>query len=771
MGKVWHISDTHLSFLEDGTVRKPMHERKWSKGVPAYQGYLDKIKDFARNNIREEDFTVVTGDITHDMKFDFLFYSLAWLRESIPGTIVICRGNHDKYWDVGFAKQKSDLQKFHIIDEGEISSIGPYMFGCYSDHDSKIEDMIAVNNDYVEFGKRLSIAAGRKRKQAIFISHYPVSAATAQAMTANHKIGAYLSGHVHCTTNNPQEAGPNGVSFKWYGFSAGHTDDKVFNGCYFSTGTTDVLLAKHGQIFKEIENLRTSSLDKKKINALKSKAASAFHCEAKMATIFERVDPFNPQNTLAGFICRKKGKMQGSLYITHINGVQAAPQLIFGTPKLDYPYTDQSDKREYKEIVADKYMLANKWNGMNVMFYKYKNATGKQFITAKSKGTPFLSDTDVGNFLTLTKEAAAVDQDFQRHFDEFQRSKAQSITFELCGKKEPHLVKYDFDIALKPLFITRLHGGIKPIDETLIDSHMVWADDWKNMCKVYQEDGLKVNEKYRADNGLEHKYEYEHFITEGKVLYCLDSAGYIIDRTMYKIKPKDIEEVHWQTFDKNMQEKVKEAVRKIKMNEEVVSDETLAQELDMGHKEWSKFGRQILAFANSDGNQEAHVVIMCGLPGSGKSTVSKILKEWGYVRVSQDELGSRGACAKVMRNALRQGKNVVVDRCNFNAHQRKQWIDIAIECGVANISCMWLSHSKEKCFKLASSRVGHPTIKDERGLRKALDNMDRDWQDPTRQEGFIRINTIGRPMRADSIAKIAQGKKEPGEQDATSTDN
>jgi predicted kinase len=613
--------------------------------------------------------------------------------------------------------------------------------------------MVDVDPAIVDFGKRLSIHAGHKKKMAIFISHYPISVASAQAMTENHKIYAYLSGHVHCTSNNPKDAGPDGVDWKWYRFGAGHTDDKTFNGCFFSTGTTDVLLAKHGQIFKEIENLRTASIEKKKLNQFKSKAASAFNCEAKMATVFERVDPFNPQNTLAGFICRKKGNRQGSLYITHVNGIQLAPQMIYGTPKLEYPYVDQSDNRLYKDIDAYKYMIANKWNGMNVMFYRYIDAAGREFFTAKSKGTPFLSDTEVGNFLTLTREAME-DDEFISHYHSFTRSKSQSITFELCGKKEPHLVAYDFDIALKPLFVTRQHGGIKPFSLQFECKR----DSWQERCQKFQEDDYALNEEYRKKNGLEHKYEYNHFATEGKVLYCVDKNGYVIDRTMYKVKPKDIEEVHWQTFDKDMQERVREAVRKIKMNEEAISEETLCQELDMGHKEWSKFGRQVLAFANSNGEQEAKVVVMCGLPGSGKSTIANIMKARGWVRVSQDELGSRGACAKVMRSALEKGKNVVVDRCNFNAHQRKQWVDIAVECGVQNISCFHLAHSPERCFKLASNRKNHPTIKDEKGLKKAIDNMYSQWTDPAKVEGFIRITDIARPVRADTLAEMAMGE-------------
>jgi len=755
MSKVWHISDVHLSFLEDGTVRKPMHLRKWAKGVPAYENYLQEIQAFASANIREEDFTVITGDILHDMKFEFLFYSLEWLRTNIKGTIVICRGNHDKYWDPGYAKQDNTLKRFHIIDEGEMSSIGPYMFGCYSDHDTKTEDMIGVNKDYVSFGKNLAVQAAKRKKKAVFISHYPVSKASAEEMTRSHKLYAYLSGHVHCTSNDMSEAGPSGIVWKWYNFSAKHTDDKNFNGCYFSTGTTDVLLAKHGQIFKEIETLRCSSINKKTLNILKNKAVSAFKCPAKLATTFEKVDPFNPQNTLAGFINRKKGNRQGSLYVTHVNGISVAPQFIHGTPKLEYPYKDTSDKREYKDIDAESYMIAEKWNGMNVCFYKYQDATGTEFITAKSKGTPFLTDSDIGNFLTLTKEAM-VQSDIFDLLQDLKKGKDQSMTFELCGIKEPHLVKYDFDIKLKPLFITRQHGGIKPADGTIMYSRLK-GDNWQSMCKRLQEVDYEDNVTYRLENSLEHKYEYEHFATEGKVLFCLDKDGYVIDRTMYKIKPQDIEEVHWQRFDAEIQERVKEAVRKIHMNEEAITEETLRHELDMGGKEWGKFGKQVLAFANSDGNQEARVVMLCGLPGSGKSTVAKIMAARGWIRINQDELGSRGACSKLMRLQLEKGKNVVIDRCNFDAHQRKSFIDIAIEGGVSNITCVHLKLDPDECLKRAAKRKDHPSIKNEEGAKKAIRNINKDWTDPESQEGFIGIKTFDKPMAADEIAKEIMG--------------
>jgi hypothetical protein len=64
-------------------------------------------------------------------------------------------------------------------------------------------------------------------------------------------------------------------------------------------------------------------------------------------------------------------------------------------------------------------------------------------------------------------------------------------------------------------------------------------------CKKLQHLSELRNQRYREANNLTIKYEYNHFIVEGHVLYLMDEEDRIIGRTMYKVKPRDIEEVHW----------------------------------------------------------------------------------------------------------------------------------------------------------------------------------------------------------------------------------
>jgi predicted kinase len=64
------------------------------------------------------------------------------------------------------------------------------------------------------------------------------------------------------------------------------------------------------------------------------------------------------------------------------------------------------------------------------------------------------------------------------------------------------------------------------------------------------------------------------------------------------------------------------------------------------------------------------MVVLVGIPGSGKSFVANQFRQRDWVIVSQDELGNRRTCEQKAELALAQGRSVVIDRTNFDQQQR-----------------------------------------------------------------------------------------------------
>lgn len=97
----------------------------------------------------------------------------------------------------------------------------------------------------------------------------------------------------------------------------------------------------------------------------------------------------------------------------------------------------------------------------------------------------------------------------------------------------------------------------------------------------------------------------------------------------------------------------------------------------MSNAQWAKWSRDIMQLVAGmpNPNREVkimlpQVLIMVGVPGSGKSTIANQLVEMGWERVNQDELGTRRVCETRMESALQRGKSIVIDRCNFDISQR-----------------------------------------------------------------------------------------------------
>lgn len=77
------------------------------------------------------------------------------------------------------------------------------------------------------------------------------------------------------------------------------------------------------------------------------------------------------------------------------------------------------------------------------------------------------------------------------------------------------------------------------------------------------------------------------------------------------------------------------------------------------------------------------VVMTVGLPGSGKSTFSKLLASQGggkWIHISQDELGTQDECRKAIAKALKHRQPLVFDRCCVLERERRLWLQCFRDC-------------------------------------------------------------------------------------------
>ena len=98
------------------------------------------------------------------------------------------------------------------------------------------------------------------------------------------------------------------------------------------------------------------------------------------------------------------------------------------------------------------------------------------------------------------------------------------------------------------------------------------------------------------------------------------------------------------------------------------------------------------------GGNPQMVIVLCGLPGCGKSTFSQDLEQnENWVRINQDDLGrydpfcsyctstnqsliSAAECKNQLEKALKKKKSAVIDRCNASQGDRRMWITEARRC-------------------------------------------------------------------------------------------
>ncbi|KAJ1310711.1 hypothetical protein OPQ81_009235 [Rhizoctonia solani] len=150
-------------------------------------------------------------------------------------------------------------------------------------------------------------------------------------------------------------------------------------------------------------------------------------------------------------------------------------------------------------------------------------------------------------------------------------------------------------------------------------------------------------------------------------------------------------------------------------------------------------------------NPDADLIVLCGLPGSGKSWFSQaIARRGGFLGkeggshsltrswriVSQDESGSRATCETDISRPGQPGSRVILDRCNPTSEERRLWIKLA--SWSQHPIVVWFDYQPQLCIDRAQDRESHPTLLPGPRVRTAVASMKRSFQPPSdwKSEGF-----------------------------------
>ncbi len=229
---IWAIADLHLSF---GVPNKAM-----DVFGEAWINHPEKIKMHWEQTISPDDLVLLAGDLSwgihpHEAKAD-----LEWL-DSLPGTKVLVRGNHDYWWTSLSKVEKILPPSIHIIQNSVFRwngvAIGgarlwdtpEYSFGSAIEYKENLRENVLIKKEDAKEAEKIfqrelirlemSLKCFRDDPVKIAMTHYPpIGAELRESRVSNllEKYGVSLCvfGHLHNVKPNELPFGiRNGVRY------------------------------------------------------------------------------------------------------------------------------------------------------------------------------------------------------------------------------------------------------------------------------------------------------------------------------------------------------------------------------------------------------------------------------------------------------------------------------------------------------------------------------------------------------------------------------
>ncbi len=261
-------------------------------------------------------------------------------------------------------------------------------------------------------------------------------------------------------------------------------------------------------------------------------AARSLSLDPKWLQEFDVADPFNDA-ALRGFLSRRPDHRYGALAVTHVNG-EPAPQVVFATPKLHYPF-DRQGKFNFPPVRGIE--IFEKYDGTNVLAYVYRDARGRRYLTYKLRLSPVLRNGRFGAFLDLWREMLA------RYpvIPELVEINGCSLGFELYGARNTHLILYEEPLDCVLLFGVTPEG--KPLSPSALDSRGVPAATLYGTLAAGKDPVAEYGAiRERLERGNRPVEDGRITGVEGAVWHVRTADGATV---LFKCKPESVEEVHW----------------------------------------------------------------------------------------------------------------------------------------------------------------------------------------------------------------------------------
>ncbi|CAD7974904.1 unnamed protein product [Amoebophrya sp. A25] len=166
------------------------------------------------------------------------------------------------------------------------------------------------------------------------------------------------------------------------------------------------------------------------------------------------------------------------------------------------------------------------------------------------------------------------------------------------------------------------------------------------------------------------------------------------------------------------------------------------------------------------------MIVFVGAPASGKSSLTAQMLEGNnvvdYVVINQDKLKTVPKCEAAAKEALKNGKSVIIDNQNKEKAKRKNWIALAKEMKCDRVRAVYFDVSKDFCFHMNHVRARLPGtdthgLKRERVPSMVIHTFFKYAEKPQTAEGFSEVLTfsqsdfrLGPDAKANRMALMYQ---------------